>query len=130
MGDVMSYAGGLRSSFGAAADTTSKNMAKVGGVTSDSAKRSGDSGKSGKSVDSAETSLPIGAYGLAGSGDRSLIVPDNSDMIDETVDLADAAETLDAVLQQDVDSVLRNRIADSARRHARSTQYVLSVPVL
>ena len=130
MGDVMSYAGGLRSSFGAAADTTSKNMAKVGGVTSDSAKRSGDSGKSGKSVDSAETSLPIGAYGLAGSGDRSSIVPDNSDMIDETVGLADAAETLDAVLQQDVDSVLRNRIADSARRHARSTQYVLSVPVL
>ena len=31
MDDVMSYAGGLRSSFGAAADTTSKNVAKVGG---------------------------------------------------------------------------------------------------
>ncbi|MFR1606116.1 MAG: hypothetical protein ACLSUZ_07800 [Bifidobacterium pseudocatenulatum] len=30
MDDVMSYAGGLRSSFGAAADTTSKNVAKVG----------------------------------------------------------------------------------------------------
>ena len=32
MDDVMSYAGGLRPSFGAAADTTSKNVAKVGGV--------------------------------------------------------------------------------------------------
>lgn len=31
MDDVMSYAGGLRPSFGAAADTTSKNVAKVGG---------------------------------------------------------------------------------------------------
>lgn len=30
MDDVMSYAGGLRPSFGAAADTTSKNVAKVG----------------------------------------------------------------------------------------------------
>ena len=32
MDDVMSYAGGLRPSFGAAADATSKNVAKVGGV--------------------------------------------------------------------------------------------------
>ena len=31
MDDVMSYAGGLRPSFGAAADATSKNVAKVGG---------------------------------------------------------------------------------------------------
>lgn len=40
MDDVMSYAGGLRPSFGAAADTTSKNVAKVGGVDG-SSKNSG-----------------------------------------------------------------------------------------
>ena len=43
MDDVMSYAGGLRPSFGAAADTTSKNVAKVGGVDGSSKNSGGDS---------------------------------------------------------------------------------------
>ena len=43
MDDVMSYAGGLRPSFGAAADTTSKNVAKVGGVDGSSKNSGSDS---------------------------------------------------------------------------------------
>ena len=46
MDDVMSYAGGLRPSFGAAADTTSKNVAKVGGVDGSSKNSGSDSSSS------------------------------------------------------------------------------------
>ena len=63
MDDVMSYAGGLRPSFGAAADTTSKNVAKVGGVDGSSKNSGGDS--SDGSADSSANSLPITGYGLA-----------------------------------------------------------------
>ena len=56
MDDVMSYAGGLRPSFGAAADTTSKNVAKVGGVDG-SSKNSGSDSSS--SADSMSSSLPV-----------------------------------------------------------------------
>lgn len=63
MDDVMSYAGGLRPSFGAAADTTSKNVAKVGGVDGSSKNSGGDS--SDGSADSSASSLPITGYGLA-----------------------------------------------------------------
>lgn len=139
MDDVMSYAGGLRSSFGAAADATSKNVAKVGGVDSkkssdggsaDSA--SGNTENTGKAGDSAsfETSLtdalPIAAYGIAGSGNRTLIVPDNSDLIDETVKIATAAEILQQALQKlyPDDSV---QLQSSA---TTQSQYLLAVPVL
>ena len=63
MDDVMSYAGGLRPSFGAAADTTSKNVAKVGGVDGSSKNSDGDS--SDGSADSSASSLPITGYSLA-----------------------------------------------------------------
>ena len=53
MDDVMSYAGGLRPSFGAAADTTSKNVAKVGGVDG-SSKNSG--GRSSQTLQGADSS--------------------------------------------------------------------------
>ena len=66
MDDVMSYAGGLRPSFGAAADTTSKNVAKVGGVDGSSKNSGGDS--SDGSADSSASSLPITGYGLAKTG--------------------------------------------------------------
>ena len=82
MDDVMSYAGGLRPSFGAAADTTSKNVAKVGGVDGSSKNSGGDS--SDGSADSSASSLPITGYGLAKTG----FTPDNGDLIDETVELA------------------------------------------
>ena len=80
MDDVMSYAGGLRPSFGAAADTTSKNVAKVGGVDGSSKNSGGDS--SDGSADSSASSLPITGYGLAKTG----FTPDNGDLIDETVE--------------------------------------------
>ena len=54
MDDVMSYAGGLRPSFGAAADTTSKNVAKVGGVDGSSKNSGADS-----SVGSADSIRPV-----------------------------------------------------------------------
>ena len=93
MDDVMSYAGGLRPSFGAAADTTSKNVAKVGGVDGSSKNSGGDS--SDGSADSSASSLPITGYGLAKTG----FTPDNGDLIDETVELAAAAEVFDDALQ-------------------------------
>ncbi len=92
MDDVMSYAGGLRPSFGAAADTTSKNVAKVGGVDG-SSKNSGSD--SSFSADSMSSSLPVAGYGLAKTG----FTPDNGDLIDETVELAAAAEVFDDALQ-------------------------------
>ena len=46
------------------------------------------------------SALPIAAYGIAGSGNRTLIVPDNSDLIDETVEIAAAAEILQQALQK------------------------------
>lgn len=92
MDDVMSYAGGLRPSFGAAADTTSKNVAKVGGVDG-SSKNSGSDSSS--SADSMSSSLPVAGYGLAKTG----FTPDNGDLIDETVELAAAAEVFDDALQ-------------------------------
>ena len=116
MDDVMSYAGGLRPSFGAAADTTSKNVAKVGGVDG-SAKNSG--GDSSSSADSMSSSLPVAGYGLAKTG----FTPDNGDLIDETVELAAAAEVFDDALQAGLGG-------NGSGNSSAGPQYLLSVPVL
>ena len=114
MDDVMSYAGGLRPSFGAAADTTSKNVAKVGGVD-------GSSAQSGTSTAMTTTSgsLPIAGYGLVKTG----FTPDNGDLIDETVELAAAAEVFDDALQAGLGG-------NGSGNSSAGPQYLLSVPVL
>lgn len=117
MDDVMSYAGGLRPSFGAAADTTSKNVAKVGGVYGSSKNSGGDS--SDGSADSSASSLPITGYGLAKTG----FTPDNGDLIDETVELAAAAEVFDDALQAGLGG-------NGSGNSSAGPQYLLSVPVL
>lgn len=116
MDDVMSYAGGLRPSFGAAADTTSKNVAKVGGVD-DSSKDSGSDSSS--SADSMSSSLPVAGYGLTKTG----FTPDNGDLIDETVELAAAAEVFDDALQAGLGG-------NGSGNSSAGPQYLLSVPVL
>ena len=116
MDDVMSYAGGLRPSFGAAADTTSKNVAKVGGVNG-SSKNSGSDSSS--SADSMSSSLPVAGYGLAKTG----FTPDNGDLIDETVELAAAAEVFDDALQAGLGG-------NGSGNSSAGPQYLLSVPVL
>ncbi|WP_343002194.1 hypothetical protein [Bifidobacterium adolescentis] len=117
MDDVMSYAGGLRPSFGASADTTSKNVAKVGGVDGSSKNSGGDS--SDGSADSSASSLPITGYGLAKTG----FTPDNGDLIDETVELAAAAEVFDDALQAGLGG-------NGSGNSSAGPQYLLSVPVL
>lgn len=117
MDDVMSYAGGLRPSFGAAADTTSKNVAKVGGVDGSSKNSGGDS--SDGSADSSASSLPIIGYSLAKTG----FTPDNGDLIDETVELAAAAEVFDDALQAGLGG-------NGSGNSSAGPQYLLSVPVL
>lgn len=117
MDDMMSYAGGLRPSFGAAADTTSKNVAKVGGVDGSSKNSGGDS--SDGSADSSASSLPITGYGLAKTG----FTPDNGDLIDETVELAAAAEVFDDALQAGLGG-------NGSGNSSAGPQYLLSVPVL
>lgn len=117
MDDVMSYAGGLRPSFGAAADTTSKNVAKVGGVDGSSKNSGGDS--SDGSADSSASSLPITGYGLAKTG----FTPDNGDLVDETVELAAAAEVFDDALQAGLGG-------NGSGNSSAGPQYLLSVPVL
>ena len=116
MDDVMSYAGGLRPSFGAAADTTSKNVAKVGGVDG-SSKNSGSDSSS--SADSMSSSLPVAGYGLVKTG----FTPDNGDLIDETVELASAAEVFDDALQAGLGG-------NGSGNSSAGPQYLLSVPVL
>lgn len=116
MDDVMSYAGGLRPSFGAAADTTSKNVAKVGGVDG-SSKNSGSDSSS--SADSMSSSLPVAGYGLAKTG----FTPDNGDLIDETVELAAAAEVFDDALRAGLGG-------NGSGNSSAGPQYFLSVPVL
>lgn len=116
MDDVMSYAGGLRPSFGAAADTTSKNVAKVGGVDGSSKNSGGDSSSS---ADSTSSSLPVAGYGLAKTG----FTPDNGDLIDETVELAAAAEVFDDALQAGLGG-------NGSGNSSAGPQYLLSVPVL
>lgn len=115
MDDVMSYAGGLRPSFGAAADATSKNLAKVGGV--DGSTKKGDSAASDGGSESAG-SMPISGYGLA----KSEFAPNNGDLIDETVELAAAAEILDGAMQSGLP-------AGSAKATSVA-QYLLAVPIL
>lgn len=115
MDDVMSYAGGLRPSFGAAADATSKNVAKVGGV--DGSTKKGDSAASDSGSESAG-SMPISGYGLA----KSEFAPNNGDLIDETVELAAAAEILDGAMQSGLP-------AGSAKATGVA-QYLLAVPIL
>lgn len=115
MDDVMSYAGGLRPSFGAAADATSKNVAKVGGV--DGSTKKGDSAASDGGSESAG-SMPISGYGLA----KSEFAPNNGDLIDETVELATAAEILDGAMQSGLP-------AGSAKATGVA-QYLLAVPIL
>lgn len=116
MDDVMSYAGGLRPSFGAAADTTSKNVAKVGGVDG-SSKNSGSDSSS--SADSMSSSLPVAGYGLTKTG----FTPDNGDLIDETVELTAAAEVFDDALQAGLGG-------NGSGNSSAGPQYLLSVPVL
>ena len=116
MDDVMSYAGGLRPSFGAAADTTSKNVAKVGGVDGSSKNSGGDSSSS---ADSMSSSLPVAGYDLAKTG----FTPDNGDLIDETVELAAAAEVFDDALQAGLGG-------NGSGNSSAGPQYLLSVPVL
>lgn len=115
MDDVMSYAGGLRPSFGAAADVTSKNVAKVGGV--DGSTEKGDSAASNDGSESAG-SMPISGYGLA----KGEFAPNNGDLIDETVELAAAAEILDGAMQFGLS-------AGSAKATGVA-QYLLAVPIL
>lgn len=115
MDDVMSYAGGLRPSFGAAADATSKNVAKVGGV--DGSTKKGDSAASDGSSESAG-SMPISGYGLA----KSEFAPNNGDLIDETVELAAAAEILDGVMQ--------SGLSAGSVKATGVAQYLLAVPIL
>lgn len=115
MDDVMSYAGGLRPSFGAAADATSKNVAKVGGV--DGSTKKGDSAASDGSSESAG-SMPISGYGLA----KSEFVPNNGDLIDETVELAAAAEILDGEMQ--------SGLSAGSAKATGVAQYLLAVPIL
>lgn len=115
MDDVMSYAGGLRPSFGAAADATSKNVAKVGGV--DGSTKKGDSAASDGSSESAG-SMPISGYGLA----KSEFAPNNGDLIDETVELAAAAEILDGAMQ--------SGLSAGSVKATGVAQYLLAVPIL
>lgn len=115
MDDVMSYAGGLRPSFGAAADATSKNVAKVGGV--DVSTKKGDSVASDGGSESAG-SMPISGYGLA----KSEFAPNNGDLIDETVELAAAAEILDGAMQ--------SGLSAGPAKATGVAQYLLAVPIL
>ena len=115
MDDVMSYAGGLRPSFGAAADATSKNVAKVGGV--DSSTKKGDSAASDGGSESAG-SMPISGYGLA----QGEFAPNNGDLIDETVELAAAAEILDGAMQ--------SGLSAGSAKATGVAQYLLAVPIL
>ena len=115
MDDVMSYAGGLRPSFGAAADATSKNVAKVGGV--DGSTKKGDSAASDGGSESTG-SMPISGYGLA----KSEFAPNNGDLIDETVELATAAEILDGAMQ--------SGLSAGSAKATGVAQYLLAVPIL
>lgn len=115
MDDVMSYAGGLRPSFGAAADATSKNVAKVGGV--DGSTKKGDSAASDGGSESAG-SMPISGYGLS----KGEFAPNNGDLIDETVELAAAAEILDGAMQ--------SGLSAGSAKAAGVAQYLLAVPIL
>ena len=115
MDDVMSYAGGLRPSFGAAADATSKNVAKVGGV--DGSTKKGDSAASDDGSESAG-SMPIPGYGLA----KDEFAPNNGDLIDETVELAAAAEILDGAMQ--------SGLSAGFAKATGVAQYLLAVPIL
>ena len=115
MDDVMSYAGGLRPSFGAAADATSKNVAKVGGV--DSSTKKGDSAASDGGSESAG-SMPISGYGLS----KGEFAPNNGYLIDETVELAAAAEILDGAMQ--------SGLSAGSAKATGVAQYLLAVPIL
>ena len=115
MDDVMSYAGGLRPSFGAAADATSKNVAKVGGV--DGSTKKGDSAASDGGSKSAG-SMPISGYGLS----KGEFAPNNGDLIDETVELAAAAEILDGAMQ--------SGLSAGSAKATGVAQYLLAVPIL
>ena len=115
MDDVMSYAGGLRPSFGAVADATSKNVAKVGGV--DGSTKKGDSAASDGGSKSAG-SMPISGYGLS----KGEFAPNNGDLIDETVELAAAAEILDGAMQ--------SGLSAGSAKATGVAQYLLAVPIL
>ena len=115
MDDVMSYAGGLRPSFGAAADATSKNVAKVGGV--DGSTKKDDFAASDGGSESAG-SMPISGYGLA----QGEFAPNNGDLIDETVELAAAAEILDGAMQ--------SGLSAGSAKATGVAQYLLAVPIL
>lgn len=115
MDDVMSYAGGLRPSFGAAADATSKNVAKIGGV--DGSTKKDDSSASDDGSESAG-SMPISGYGLA----KGEFAPNNGDLIDETVELAAAAEILDGAMQ--------SGLSAGSAKATGVAQYLLAVPIL
>ena len=115
MDDVMSYAGGLRPSFGAAADATSKNVAKIGGV--DGSTKKDDFAASDGGSESAG-SMPISGYGLV----KGEFAPNNGDLIDETVELAAAAEILDGAMQ--------SGLSAGSAKATGVAQYLLAVPIL
>lgn len=115
MDDVMSYAGGLRPSFGAAADATSKNVAKIGGV--DGSTKKDDFAASDDGSESAG-SMPISGYGLV----KGEFAPNNGDLIDETVELAAAAEILDGAMQ--------SGLSAGSAKATGVAQYLLAVPIL
>ena len=106
MDDVMSYAGACDRHLARLPIPRRRTFAKVGGVESkkssdgdsvDSAsENTGTTGKTASSEMLMTSALPIAAYGIAGSGNRTLIVPDNSDLIDETVEIAAAARNIAA----------------------------------
>lgn len=77
-----------------------------------------DSAASQKNSASLAVSLPIAGYGLGKTG----FTPDNGDLVDETVDLAAAAEILDDAMQAG--------LSVSSGRTSAGPQYLLSVPVL
>lgn len=65
------------------------------------------------------SSLPVAGYGLAKTG----FTPDNGDLIDETVELAAAAEVFDDALQAGLGG-------NGSGNSSAGPQYLLSVPVL
>ena len=104
MDDVMSYAGGLRSSFGAAADVTSKNVGESRGVDGSTKKRRFR--RFGWRGSESAGSMPISGW-LA----KSEFAPNNGDLIDETVGWLPRPRFLDGAMQSGLSAGLQRRLA-------------------
>ena len=105
-------------------DAASNIAAYVGGGSgavegAESAGSASGDGDSSSSADSMSSSLPVAGYGLAKTG----FTPDNGDLIDETVELAAAAEVFDDALQAGLGG-------NGSGNSSAGPQYLLSVPVL